>query len=77
MTLVEFFDYNCTYCRRAQADMKQLIANDKNLRIVMKEFPVLGHGSVEAAQVGVAVHIARPGQIFRVPRRHARASVAR
>ena len=60
VTLVEFFDYNCTYCRRAQADMKQLIANDKNLRIVMKEFPVLGDGSVEAAQVGVAVHIVEP-----------------
>src|SRR5262245_46357893 len=60
VTLVEFFDYNCTYCRRAQADMKQLIANDKNLRIVMKEFPVLGDGSLEAAQVGIAVHLIAP-----------------
>jgi protein-disulfide isomerase len=40
--------------------MKQLIANDKNLRIVMKEFPVLGDGSVEAAQVGIAVHMTAP-----------------
>jgi len=64
VTLVEFFDYNCTYCRRAQADMKQLLANDKNLRIVMKEFPVLGDGSVEAAQVGIAVHMIAPDRYF-------------
>jgi protein-disulfide isomerase len=60
VTLVEFFDYNCTYCRRAHADMKQLLAEDKNLRVVLKEFPVLGQGSVEAAQVGVAVNILAP-----------------
>lgn len=64
VTLVEFFDYNCTYCRRAQADMKQLLANDKNLRIVMKQFPVLGDGSVEAAQVGIAVHMIAPDKYF-------------
>lgn len=60
VTLVEFFDYNCTYCRRAQADMKALIASDKNLRVVLKEFPVLGDGSVEAAQVAVAVNMIAP-----------------
>jgi protein-disulfide isomerase len=64
VTLVEFFDYNCTYCRRAQADMKQLIAKDPNLRIVMKQFPVLGDGSVEAAQVGIAVHMIAPDRYF-------------
>jgi protein-disulfide isomerase len=64
VTLVEFFDYNCAYCRRAQADMKQLLANDKNLRIVMKQFPVLGDGSVEAAQVGIAVHTIAPDRYF-------------
>jgi len=64
VTLVEFFDYNCTYCRRAQADMKQLIAADKNLRVVLKEFPVLGQGSVEAAQVAIAVHMVAPDKYF-------------
>ena len=64
VTLVEFFDYNCTYCRRAQADMKQLMATDKNLRIVMKQFPVLGEGSLEAAQVGIAVHAIAPDRYF-------------
>ena len=60
VTLVEFFDYNCGYCKRAHADMKKLIDEDKNLRVVLKEFPVLGEGSVEAAQVSIAVRIAAP-----------------
>ena len=60
ITLVEFFDYNCTYCRRAHADMQKLIESDPNLRIVLKEFPVLGDGSVEAAKVAVAVQMTAP-----------------
>ena len=51
VTLVEFFDYNCAYCKRAHADMKRLIADDPNLRVVLKEFPILGDGSVQAAQI--------------------------
>jgi protein-disulfide isomerase len=60
VTLVEFFDYNCGYCKRANADMKRLLAEDQNLRVVLKEFPVLGDGSVEAAHVGVAVNMTTP-----------------
>ena len=60
VTLVEFFDYNCTYCRRAEADMKKLIAADPNLRLVLKQFPVLGPGSVEAAKVAVALQMTAP-----------------
>ncbi|MCB1501820.1 MAG: DsbA family protein [Bauldia sp.] len=60
VTLIEFFDYNCGYCRRAQADMQQLIADDPNLKVVLKEFPVLGDGSIEAAQVSVAVSLIAP-----------------
>ena len=57
VTLVEFFDYNCGYCKRALADMMGLLEADKNLRVVLKEFPVLGEASVQAAQVAVAVHM--------------------
>ena len=60
VTLVEFFDYNCSYCRRAHADMKQLLAEDPNLRMVLKEFPILGEGSVQAAQVAVALLMTAP-----------------
>ncbi len=60
VTLVEFFDYNCTYCKRALDDMNRLVAEDPNLRIVLKEFPVLGQGSTEAAQVAAAVILIAP-----------------
>lgn len=55
ITLVEFFDYNCTYCRRAVSDMSALLDANPDLRVVMKEFPILSEGSVEAARISVAV----------------------
>jgi protein-disulfide isomerase len=57
VTLVEFFDYNCGYCKRAMADLFDLMKDDSKLRVVLKEFPVLGDGSVGAAQVAVAVRM--------------------
>lgn len=57
VTLVEFFDYNCGFCKRAMADMLDLLKTDPKLRIVLKEFPVLGEGSVEAARVAVAARM--------------------
>ena len=60
VTLVEFFDYNCPYCKQAQADINTLMKSDDKLRVVFKEFPVLGPGSVEAAQVAVAVRMQDP-----------------
>ena len=57
VTFVEFFDYNCGYCKRAMDDMLTLLKNDPKLKVVLKEFPVLGPGSVEAAQVAAAVHL--------------------
>jgi protein-disulfide isomerase len=57
VTFVEFFDYNCGYCKRAMDDMLTLLKDDPKLKVVLKEFPVLGPGSVEAAQVAVAVRM--------------------
>ena len=57
VTMVEFFDYNCAFCKHAMADMLDLLKNDPKLRVVLKEFPVLGEGSVQAAQVAVAVRM--------------------
>ena len=57
VTLVEFFDYNCGYCKRALTDLTTIMKDDPKLRVVLKEFPVLGPGSVEAAQVAVAVRM--------------------
>ena len=55
ITLVEFFDYNCGYCRRALSDMTALIEANPDLRVVLKEFPILSESSVEAARISVAV----------------------
>src|SRR6516165_10226109 len=60
VTFVEFFDYNCGYCKRAMADMLDLLKNDPKLKVVLKEFPVLSEGSVEAARVAVAVRMQDP-----------------
>lgn len=55
VTLVEFFDYNCGYCRTALPDLAALLAEDPNLRVVMKEFPILSNESIDAARVAVLV----------------------
>ena len=60
VNFVEFFDYNCGYCKRAMNDMLELMKADPKLRVVLKEFPVLGPGSVEAAQIGIAVRMQDP-----------------
>ena len=55
VTLVEFFDYNCGYCRSALPDMAELLAEDPNLRVILKEFPILSNESIDAARVGILV----------------------
>ena len=57
VTVVEFFDYNCGYCKRALSDMLELLKTDGKLKFVLKEFPVLGDGSVQAAQVAAAARM--------------------
>jgi protein-disulfide isomerase len=57
VTMVEFFDYNCGYCKRALSDMLELMKSDSKLRVVLKEFPVLGEASIEAARVSVAARM--------------------
>ena len=54
VTLVEFFDYNCGYCKRAAADLREMIKADPKLRVVLRDFPVLGPESVEASLVAIA-----------------------
>lgn len=54
VTLVEFFDYACSYCRASNADVERLLAEDKGLKIVWREYPVLGEDSIAAARVSLA-----------------------
>jgi protein-disulfide isomerase len=63
-TLVEFFDYNCHYCKGALPDVTRLMKDDSDLHLVLKDFPVLGPGSVEAARVAAAVRNQLPGERF-------------
>ncbi len=62
VTLVEFFDYNCGYCKKALADVQSLMKSDPKLRVVLKDFPVLGPDSVEASRVALAVKNQLQGQ---------------
>jgi protein-disulfide isomerase len=63
-TLVEFFDYNCHFCKGALPDITKLMKDDPNLKLVLKDYPVLGPGSVEAAKVAAAVRNQLPGDKF-------------
>ncbi|MEL6203336.1 MAG: DsbA family protein [Pseudomonadota bacterium] len=60
VTVVEFFDYNCGFCRRAMADMQTIIESDANVRFVLKEFPILGPESIAAHQVALAFNKLMP-----------------
>jgi protein-disulfide isomerase len=54
VVLVEFFDYACGYCRKSNADVERLLAEDKQLKVVWREWPVLGPDSEAAAHVSLA-----------------------
>lgn len=57
VTVIEFFDYNCGYCRRMAEPLQGLLADDDNVRIVMVETPILSEESLGAAQASLAVHM--------------------
>lgn len=62
LTLVEFYDYNCGYCKRADSTVQALIEANPELRVVYKEFPILAETSFTAAQASLAFHKLYPAQ---------------
>lgn len=54
VTVIEFFDYRCGYCKHVMPDVKKLVDNDTKVRLVLKEFPVLGVDSTYAARAAIA-----------------------
>ena len=54
VTVVEFMDYNCGWCRKSIKEMQSVVAQDKNVRVVLKEFPIFGEGSEYAARAAMA-----------------------
>jgi protein-disulfide isomerase len=55
ITLVEFFDYNCGYCKKGLPDIQKIVETDKNVRVVLRDFPILSKESQEAAIVAMAL----------------------
>jgi protein-disulfide isomerase len=62
VSVVEFFDYNCGYCRRALPDVVKLVDNDNKVRLVLKELPIFGDDSEAAAKAALAAH--KQGKYF-------------
>lgn len=61
VNIIEFFDYNCGYCKRVEDTVNKL-KSEKNIRIVYKEYPILGQSSEDLAKVAIAVNIISPSQ---------------
>ena len=66
VTIVEFFDYNCGYCKRAMTDVTKLIDGDKKVKFVFKELPIFGKDSENAARVALAA--SKQGKYFELHR---------
>ncbi|MDU8911294.1 DsbA family protein [Aestuariicoccus sp. MJ-SS9] len=57
ITIVEFTDYRCGYCRRAHPEVEELVASDGNIRLILKEFPILGEASVISSRFAMATRM--------------------
>jgi len=64
VTLVEFVDYNCGYCKQSLPNIMKLVKNDENLRIIIKDYPVIAPTSAIAAQAALTVHTLMPEKYF-------------
>lgn len=64
VAVVEFFDYNCGFCRRGLPDMEFILANDKDVKFVLKEFPIFGPNSAAVHTVAIAFHSIAPEKYY-------------
>ncbi len=64
LTIVEFFDYRCPYCKGVDADLQKAVSTDGNVRIVYKEFPILGPESLVASRAALASVVQSKYQAF-------------
>ena len=65
ITIVEFFDYQCSFCKRAHPEVTELLSTDGNIRLVKKEFPILGPVSEQASRAAIAVLLEDGGEIYK------------
>jgi protein-disulfide isomerase len=66
VTVIEFFDYSCGYCRRSFAEIDKLLKEDPKVRVLFKEFPILGESSQLAAKAALAVFVTQPDKYYEV-----------
>lgn len=64
ITIIEFFDYNCGYCKKAMVAVQEVLRNDKNIRIVYREFPILSEGSIYASRAALASRAQNKYNVF-------------
>jgi len=62
VTVVEFFDYRCGYCKQAKPQLDAALRQDGNVRVIYKEFPILGPDSVAASRVAIATLLTQPAK---------------
>jgi len=60
VSMVEFYDYACGYCKKAQTIVDELLKSDNKVRVIYKDFPILGEPSQEMSKVSIAVNIVAP-----------------
>lgn len=65
VTIVEFLDYRCGYCKRAYDEVEALIASDGNIRFIVKEFPILGEQSTLASRFAIAVQMVEGDEAYK------------
>lgn len=65
LTIVEFVDYRCGYCRKAYPEVTQLVADDGNIRLILKEFPILGEQSEASSRMAVATRLALGDEAYK------------
>jgi protein-disulfide isomerase len=66
ITLVEFVDYRCGYCKKAHNEVEKLLSNDGNIRFIIKEFPILGDDSLELSKFALAVKIVHGDKMYKI-----------
>ncbi|WP_339766368.1 DsbA family protein [uncultured Pseudosulfitobacter sp.] len=64
ITLVEFLDYKCGYCKRAHGEVAKLLETDGNIRLIVKEFPILGEQSLMASRFAISTLIAEGPEAY-------------
>lgn len=66
ITIVEFMDYRCGYCRKAYEDVEELVKSDGNIRFVLKELPILGEESLLSSQFAISVRLLHGDDAYKV-----------